>query len=266
MKIKYNPNGKKKRDKTAKNMPVKIGFSPNPKKNTTTWVKKPTKIGFSLNLQKKSSNEYSLNAYECSYCNQIITIDNQSNKQITITCPKCKHTGVISNKTYNRNIKSTSKQRAISEKIHWWFKPYIRAKIIGLFFLLLGVLPLLNPTLPNIKISITLVFISILLASFITEKSVHTFQPITKRNKFVISEKITFLMILTTFFLFIITNPTDLELFFVLLAVSILIIKIFVNEYVPIDVKNRLNIVLTCLFIILIIIVSERVLTFMQIL
>jgi hypothetical protein len=244
---------------------LKIRFTRNPKKNNKEKQKTELKL-------------YSTNVFECPYCEQIITLKDDFKENYRITCPSCQHNGIIINK------KEKEKKDEELPSPSWYHQPYLRSKIVGILLIAFGFIILINPTMDNLKISITLFFIGGLLLALISEKKLILFEKekpkktnstkqnfinanrlFLHQNKLVISEKITLLIIIATLLLFLITSPADIEIFLVLLYLSLLIIKELIDEFTPVHVKKRLNIIIVVFFIIFAVIIAERIITILNI-
>lgn len=247
---------------------MKIRFTTKPKKNDRPKV------------QYETTKKHVVDTFQCPYCEQIITIQHNIKGKYTITCPTCGHKGVIINDNNQDQQKTLTELPAPS----WFHQPYLRSKIIGLLFIAIGFILLINPTSDTFKISITLFFIGGLLFTLISEKKfiiMHHNKPIKTKsptrnllnanrlflqhNKLVVSEKITLLIITATMLLFLITNPAEIEIFLVLLYLSLLIIKELIDDLTPVHVKKRLNYFIVIFFIIFIAIIAERIITILNI-
>ena len=236
---------------------------------------------------KTMNSNQQTNIFQCPYCDQIITIVHDINSDYTIICPQCGHTGVIHKKSeeQNKDFYDAGEKQKKLPLASWIYQPSIRAKIVGLLLFTIGALFLINPTTTNIKISIALFFIGGLPFILISEKKfiimppteniknsnktkntpIHSDQNFLQKNKLVVSEKITLLIITATLILFLITKPADLEIFLVLLYLSLLIIKELIDEFTPVHVKRRLNVFLVIFFIIFVFIIAERIITILNI-
>ena len=157
-------------------------------------------------------------------------------------------------------------------KLYFFIKnPHFRINFFGLFIILMGIFFYLNPTPLNIKISLTMIFVGcllfILLAKPFIPKSINDSQ-ITKnsfaikKTKFLLSEKITLLIIGWALFSFFITNDADLEMFFVLIFIGLFVIKQLTDELTTLDLKKRMSIFIIALLIICITIIAQKILTF----
>jgi len=236
---------------------VRLKFVIHPKKNETT-------------IQQTTTVKQMTTTYQCPYCDQILTLDDEIDDSTTISCPQCHKDGLIIPTANNKTLKKTNKQKTLAPT-SWLSQPDLRAKTTGLFIIIIGFIILFYPSSTNIKISITLFFIGSLLFTLIPEKRIIASTPadsrvsFLKRNKLIISEKITLLIIIATVFLFLITNPADIEIFLVLLYLCLLIIKELIDEFTPLYMKRRLNIFVMIFFVIFIIIIAERIITILNI-
>ena len=247
---------------------MKIRFTKNPNKNNQKKI--PDTV------RKK----HVVDTFQCPYCEQIITIQHNIKGKYTITCPTCGHKGIIINEHNQKQQKTETDLPTPS----WFHQPFLRSKIVGLLLIALGFILLINPTQDMLKISITLFFIGGLLFTLISEKKfiiLHHNKPkktksttrnfinanriFLQHNKLVVSEKITLLIITATLLLFLITNPAELEIFLVLLYLSLLIIKELIDEFTPVHVKKRLNYFIVIFFIIFVAIIAERIITILNI-
>lgn len=247
---------------------MKIRFTTNPKQKNTK-------------KEKTQPKKTVVNTFQCPYCEQIITIEHNIKGNYPVTCPNCQHKGIIINE-------KEEKREGLVEELPnppWFHQPFLRSKILGILLIIIGLIILpISPTINTLKLSITLFFIGGLLFTLITEKKfvilekykpkkststmkniINANQIFLQRNKLVVSEKITLLIITATLLLFLITNPAELEIFLVLLYLSLLIIKELIDEFTPVHVKTRLNYVIIIFFIIFIAIIAERIITILNI-
>lgn len=246
---------------------VKIRFTRQPKKKHVEHEKPELKL-------------YSTNVFECPYCEQIITLKEDIKENYRVTCPSCGHNGIIIHK--NKVAKGTTDEEFPSPS--WYHQPYLRSKIVGILLIAFGFILLIHPTLDNLKISITLFFIGGLLLALISEKKLILYEKkkpkktksttqniinanrlFLHQNKLVISEKITLLIITATLLLFLVTSPAEIEIFLVLLYLSLLIIKELIDEFTPVHVKKRLNFIIVIFFVIFAVIIAERIITILNI-
>lgn len=229
------------------------------------------RMRFTLHPKKTKIDTFETNIFRCPYCEQIITLSKDIDENYTVDCPQCGHIGLISKNMDDTKRKEKQSNKKIKQKPNWYQQPKSRAKIIGITLIAISLILLFNPNDLNIKISITLAFIGTLLYLLISEEKIilptdsTTSSTFLERYKLVISEKIVILIIATTLLLFLITRPENIEIFLVLLYLSLLIIKELIDEFTPVHVKKRLNIFIVVFFIIFIIIIAERIITILDI-
>jgi DNA-directed RNA polymerase subunit RPC12/RpoP len=229
------------------------------------------RLGFTLHPKKNKIKTYEKNIFRCPYCEQIITLFKDIDENFTVNCPQCGHIGLISKKIEDTKRKGHQTDKKIKQRPIWYQQPKGRAKVIGLTLIAISLILLFNPTDLSIKISITLSFIGALLFLLISEEKIilptesTTSSTFLEKYKLVISEKIVLLIIAITLLLFLVTRPENIEIFLVLLYLSLLIIKELIDEFTPVHVKKRLNIFIVVFFIIFIIIIAERIITILDI-
>jgi len=165
-------------------------------------------------------------------------------------------------------------------------QPNIRSNIIGLIFLIAGVILIINPyTLNltsilnrlimnpsplNIKIGFTLVLIGLFLILLICEK---TPKDITyaeggfdsKKNRWLISEKITLILSVWVLLLFFITYESSLDLFFILTFIGTLVTKGLTDEFTSPNLKKRMNLFIFVFLIVFLVIISQNILRILNI-
>ncbi len=244
---------------------LRLRFTLHPQKEKKDEKKKHLRLRISLHPQKEKTDKQNTETYQCPYCNCIITLEKIHLIMNTITCPQCGNHGILSNIADSDTDGETSIRDSLELPSHFIAHPNKRAKMIGLILIISGLFPLINPIISNIKISITLVFIGTIMLLLISEKRMSDIGSLVKRHRLFISEKVTLLIIVSTLILFLFTNPQDIELFLILLYLCLLIIKELIDEFMPIQLKKRLNIVVTGFFFIFIFIISERILTIINI-
>jgi len=75
------------------------------------------------------------------------------------------------------------------------------------------------------------------------------------------SEKITLIITLWVLLVLLITRDTDLELFFVLVFIGVLIIRALTDVFITTTLKHRMNLLIYAFIIVFIIIVGNRIIT-----
>jgi hypothetical protein len=79
------------------------------------------------------------------------------------------------------------------------------------------------------------------------------------------SEKITLIITLWILLVLLITQDTDLELFFVLLFIGVLIIRALADVFIPKTLKFRMNLVIYGFIIVFIVIVGNKIITILNV-
>jgi len=155
----------------------------------------------------------------------------------------------------------------------WINQPYIRAKIIGAIILIATVtFFLFRPITPiNMKIGFAFVFIAIFIVFLVSEKSIlksigtlpmGTKLGAIKKMRLPMSEKIALTLIMWILLMFFITRESDLETFFILILIGMLIVKEFSYEYISTRFINRLNIFIFIFVIVFIAIEVKKIISF----
>lgn len=254
IKIKIHPKTKRKSSIKHTRHKYRIRFTLHPKERK-------------MNLQNEQKSHTDIKIYQCSNCNQIVTIENEHHDDFIIPCPQCGHTGIIIKKDKKNLLDTSKKQRVYTPLPNWTEQPNLRARFIGTIFFILALLFMIDPTMSNIKISITLFFISGILFALISEKTsdkpkkMDSARRLLQKIRLIPSEKITLLIITATLFLYLITISADIQIYLVLLYLCLLIIKELIDEFTPAIVKKRLNVFVMVFFFIFIMIIAERIIT-----
>jgi hypothetical protein len=79
------------------------------------------------------------------------------------------------------------------------------------------------------------------------------------------SEKITLIITLWILLVLLITQDTDLELFFVLIFIGVLIIRALADVFIPKTLKFRMNLVIYGFIIVFIVIVGNKIITILKV-
>lgn len=236
-------------------------------------------------VKNKKTKQDTMDSFQCPYCDQIITLAHRFNEKYIIKCPTCGHIGLINRE--KKDKKAQTKPEYPLPTTPWIYQPFFRSKISGLILITFGFIFLFHPTISNLKISLVLFFTGGILFTLVSEKKfiilpqktanknlstkktantvadkTHEFM---QKNKLVVSEKIALLIVTTTLIIFVLTKPEDVEIFVVLLYLSLLIIKELIDEFTPIRVKKRINIFIIIFFIFFIYIIAERIITILNI-
>jgi DNA-directed RNA polymerase subunit RPC12/RpoP len=249
-------------------------------KKTPSDEKKSTyRIG-RIRFGKKNPNQDDSNLFRCAYCDEIITFDQPLPSDTSIQCPYCGHENKfhLKSKTKASTIKENKpaqpketiepKEKEPSEKESNKnkIKKILSDNIIELVLIGIGLSYLIDPTINNIKISFTLILIATFLLFLMTgedettrysQKKYSTTDPFFKRKPHVhpfkrnlrsiterlqaipLTNRIGIVLILWTLLLFIIT--ADIEIYFILIFIGILITRELTDLYTSDYFKKRLN-------------------------
>jgi hypothetical protein len=79
------------------------------------------------------------------------------------------------------------------------------------------------------------------------------------------SEKITLIIALWILIALLVTGDTDLELFFVLIFIGILIIRALTDVFITTTLKFRMNLIIYVFIIVFIVIVGNKIITIVNI-
>ena len=79
------------------------------------------------------------------------------------------------------------------------------------------------------------------------------------------SEKITLIIAAWITLLLFITKDTDLEIFFILIFIGVLIVRELTDIFTPINIKDRINIFIYTFIIIFIVIIGKKIITILGI-
>lgn len=75
------------------------------------------------------------------------------------------------------------------------------------------------------------------------------------------SEKVTLVIALWILLVLLITKDTDLELFFVLIFIGVLIIRALLDVFITTTLKHRMNLLIYVFIIVFIVIVGNKIIT-----
>ena len=220
-----------------------------------------------------------------------MTIDKYPEKRIIIECPHChqKASIVPRNKQKNELIygainpiensidlnlfeKEEQQKRKVFKQtfLNSLKQPYLRGRIFGLFLVIIGSIFYLSPTSSLItKIGVSFILIGTISFMFITEEKIPLINNSLKKGKkhriqninLLFSEKLALVLNILILFIFLITDTSSLELFFILIYLGLLIIKELTKDFTPIYLERKLNMFVIGFFIIFIIIIIKRVMT-----
>jgi hypothetical protein len=80
-----------------------------------------------------------------------------------------------------------------------------------------------------------------------------------------ISEKITLVIALWILLILLITNDTDLELFFVLIFIGVLIIRALTDVFITTTLKHRMNLFIYLFIVVFMVIVGNKIITILAV-
>ena len=80
-----------------------------------------------------------------------------------------------------------------------------------------------------------------------------------------ISEKITLVVTAWMLVLLFITGDADLELFFILMFIGVILIQEFSDEFTNVHFKTRMYVFISLFFIIFVVLIGRRILSFLSI-
>ena len=217
------------------------------------WEKTRSHIDNAIVNHKKNNSSNESHTIQCRNCQQLFTLTGQLNKTTNLECPFCNHQITI------------KKRKQIEQKHIGKMKHFLSDHIVELILLFIGLAYLIQPSIDNIKISFTLIFISSILLFLMTsdqqdiidakipstakpyfKRRLHTPKIITKLvkvkeriNDIPLSNRISIVLILWTLLLFVISK--DIEIYFILIFIGILITRELTDLYTTNMYKKRLN-------------------------
>ena len=80
-----------------------------------------------------------------------------------------------------------------------------------------------------------------------------------------ISEKITMFIAVWMVFILIVALDAELEIFFILVFIGFLTVKVFADRFTLTRLKNRMNIFIFVFFIVFMIIIGKKIISFLSI-
>jgi hypothetical protein len=80
-----------------------------------------------------------------------------------------------------------------------------------------------------------------------------------------ISEKITLFIAAWMVFVFFVTIDSIFEIFFVLIFIGFLIVKVFTDRFTPTSLRTRMNIFIFLFFIVFIFLIGKKIISFLSI-
>lgn len=259
------------------------------KKKTTNWKHTSAYIDSALtkNKKQKKSKQQNSKTIVCPNCNQISTLDHQINKSFTMKCPVCnQHIKMSKNKKsiVKQKKKKPKRKPSLTIKIpNINLKQILQNNLVELILIAIGLIYLIQPTMTNLKISFTLIFIATILLFLMTgeqpdsftKKKVTTAKPFFKRRlhtptiikkirnikqkigEIPLSNRISIVLIFWTLLLFVVT--ADLEIYFILIFIGVLITRELTDLYTSKTYKTRLNAYIVIFLFTYIILISQKI-------
>ena len=260
------------------------------KKKTTNWKDTSAYIDSALAKKKKhllkpkkeNKKEKDPKIIQCPTCDQIITLHDPIKKSFTLNCPSCNHPINISKK--KKQVTKPKRKPFLTIKIpNINLKKIIQNNLVELILIAIGLIYLIQPTMTNLKISFTLIFIATILLFLMTgeqpdsftKKKVTTAKPFFKRRlhtptiikkirsvkqkigEIPLSNRISIVLIFWTLLLFVIT--ADLEIYFILIFIGVLITRELTDLYTSKTYKTRLNAYIVIFLFTYIILISQKI-------
>jgi len=249
-----------------------------------------------LNEQIDFNNQPKL-SYICPYCQQqIITLDSEVVESMIFTCPKCRQKGEIRPLQKLQNITNTNLSNhiiinadLIDERKNINI-PAIKAKILGLLLIIIGIALQYVFNLLSFKITFALVIIGVIIFMFIPDNRIifikfqrtnnkgktknelktHNYSSINYiytylKEQFDISERIAIVLILWIIFIYTLTGVNDIDIFFIFVYLGILLMKILTDHLISFQLKQRMNIFIVAFLLVFIIIVIKRIISIVRI-
>ena len=177
--------------------------------------------------------------FKCPRCDKKNIWEGKQGQKIVVECPNCGKKGII---IFREKDNSFKKLRSRKTKII--------EKIVGVLLILIGIIFLFNPIPSNMKIGVTSILIGIFVISMILERSV---------SDSVGNVQVTIFLIAWIIIVFFITDVSDLEIFFILIFIGMLIAKEAAKEFTTVHFKNRMDIFIYVFFIIFIAIMLKKI-------
>ena len=181
------------------------------------------------------------------------------------------------NKNYKKNkkiitIKNDEKKEKLANKLN---KKYIMFHLFGLILISIGCYFIINPTILNLKISMTLLLLGLFMVFLIFKKRTYTKikniqmtekpQILIKDRLLKSEQKIVLSMIIWVLLIFVMTINTSLEIYIILISLGIVIIKELSDEFTTSAFKFRMNFFFLIGIILFMITISQKILTILNV-
>ncbi len=220
----------------------------------------------------------------CPNCETPIEIQGNPGETIIINCPKCDTKGKFTFPSEKQKIEtpSDSFSEEIKNKLNVEFneekrqkkaekkrvniirktketskrgayfsinQPFMIADIIEIILIIIGISILFYPGFLNIKIGFTLILIAIFMIFMITEES---------KINIIRGPHITIGIITWILLIFFITG-LDIETFFILIFLGLLVIKEFTDESISLRLRSRINILISFFLLVLLVVIGQKI-------
>lgn len=209
----------------------------------------------------------------CPNCQHIISLDNPKSTSFTLNCPLCDHPLIYQGQ----------QTPSFKENPRTYLSTVLSDHFVELILFTIGLIFLFQPTPENLKISFTLIFIASILTFLMTseyseketEKLPSTAKPYYKRplhpSAFIkkvktmyqrikdvpLSNRISIVLILWTLLLYVIT--ADLEIYFILIFIGVLITRELTDLYTSNMYKKLLNAYIVIFLFTYIVLITQKI-------
>lgn len=218
-------------------------------------------------------NSHTTPIITCPNCQHIISLDDPESSSFTLNCPLCEYPLIY----------HTEKNTSFKQHPRKYLSTIVSDHFVELILFTLGLIFLFQPTPENLKISFTLIFIASILTFLMTgeynennsEKLPSTAKPYYKRplhpSAFLkklknvyqrikdvpLSNRISIVLILWTLLLYVIT--ADLEIYFILIFIGVLITRELTDLYTSNMYKKRLNAYIVIFLFTYIVLITQKI-------
>jgi hypothetical protein len=241
--------------------------------------------------KKTDKDDEDTSIYHCPYCHCIITFEDDINKSLSFSCPQCKYQGIasMSPKTNTQKKKGSSKIKKKHTSFSLKQKPskiiqFLVQNSIESILIVIGLLFFTQPRVDNIKIGFTLILIATFLlflmtgdreSSTLSKNIYRPFKPafdkehrirkgiesiraqMQRMRSIPLSNKSCIVLIIWTLLLYVITS--DLEIYFILIFIGIIITRELTDKHTSDLFKKRLNIYIFLFLITYVILIGQKV-------
>ncbi|VVB59240.1 Uncharacterised protein [uncultured archaeon] len=173
----------------------------------------------------------------CPSCTTQLSYKKSHDNDILLSCPVCGQVVLFKGK---KSLINQPSEKSLFKKI------LLDKRILGLILIIVGLIffNFSNPMI--IRIGITIIVIGILITLLKTKES----STIISWDKHIFLLLIGWILIM-----FVLTSNSDVTLFIILIIIGILVIRELATQFITIDFKKRLNIIIIIFLIIYILII-----------